>query len=200
MSSIQTTQNGLNIFPELKTKETQIREFYSSSFYIIITTIITISYSLLWTILIIVYTEKDSLPSNCNKLIRCNRVIYSFLILSIIITLITSIIQLVNSNFNLIAKLLLIKTLYHYIVGLSIVIAITVIYYKTDDVELCDKMRKVDYAYIITEWIIVGSCSLCYCGILWFVICCKAKPPQLNRDGEVSDEEMKKIYDCKSKV
>ena len=196
-SSIQTTQNGLNIFPELKTKETKIREFYSSPFYIIITTIITIAYSLIWTILIIVYTEKDSLPSNCTNLIRCNRVIYSFLLLSIIITAVTSIIQIVYPNFTFIARLLLLKTLYHYIVGLSIVIAITVIYYRTDEVETCDKMRKVDFAYIITEWIIVGSCSLCYCGILWFVICCKAKPPKMSRDGEVSDEEMRKIYDCR---
>lgn len=192
-SSIQTTQNGLNIFPELRTKETKIREFYSSSNYIIITTIINLIYSLIWTILLIVYTEKDTLPSNCNKLKKCNRGVYSLLILSIIISVISSLIHLFYNNFSVVCKILTIKTIYHYIVGLSLVISVTVVYYQTDNIELCSTMKKIDYGYIISEWIIMGVCIAGYCGIFLFVICCKAKHQEWDGSGEVSDEEMKKV-------
>ena len=92
-----------------------------------------------------------------------------------------------------IAFLLLFRTLFNYIVGLFFVIAISAVYFGIDDIDKCPPVRKVDFAYIICEWIIFTVCIVFHYAIVFFFVCCKAKRKFWNGEGEVDPEEMKKV-------
>ena len=166
----------------------------------LLSTIISSIYSLLFIILLIYYNEKhynegeDFSVGQCSRLKKWNRVLYIGLIISFIFFIVCTIFQINNKEKEkYIAILLLVRTLFNYIVGLFFLIAITVVYFGIDDIDKCPTVRKVDLAYIICEWIIFSVCIIFHYAVVFFFICCKAKRKFWNGEGEVDPEEMKKV-------
>jgi hypothetical protein len=101
----------------------------------LLSTIISSIYSLLFIILLIYYNEKhynedkDFSVGECGRLKKWNRVLYIGLIISFIFFIVCTILQINNKEREkFIAILLLVRTLFNYIVGLFFLIAITVVY------------------------------------------------------------------------
>lgn len=165
---------------------------YQSPKIILISMIISISYNIIFGILLLIYNEK-SLPSNCKKLKWCNRVVYVLLFISTIVTIIFGIIQIKDyQNSELIQKILKIRTIYNCSVTLLILLLLTIIYSTTKNKKTCGNIRKVDLAFIILEWIIFFMTLSCFFSIYLYVICCTSKKSNWDGEGEVSEEDMKK--------
>ena len=166
----------------------------------LLSTIISSLYTLLFFILLIYYNEKhynageDFLVGECKRLKKWNRVIYIGLGVSFIFIIVCTILQIMNKEKEkYIAILLLVRTVFNYIVGLFFLISITVVYFGIYDIEKCPPVRKVDLAYIICEWAIFSVCIIFHYAIVFFFVCCKAKRKPWNGEGEVDPEEMKKV-------
>jgi hypothetical protein len=166
----------------------------------VLSTVISSLYTLVFLILFIYYTEKhydegkDFNFGDCNRLKRWNRVIYIGLAVSFVFFIVCTILQIINKEKEkYIAILLLIRTVFNYIVGLFFLISITVVYFGIDEIDKCPPVRRVDLAYIICEWIIFSVCIIFHYIIVFFFLCCKAKRTFWNGEGDVDPEEMKKV-------
>ena len=166
----------------------------------VLSTVISSLYTLVFLILFIYYNEKhydegkDFKFGDCNRLKRWNRVIYIGLAVSFVFFIVCTILQIINKEKEkYIAILLLIRTVFNYIVGLFFLISITVVYFGIDEIDKCPPVRRVDFAYIICEWIIFSVCIIFHYIIVFFFLCCKAKRTFWNGEGDVDPEEMKKV-------
>ena len=170
----------------------------------ILSTIISSVYNLTFFVLFLYYNEMKyekveegfdtSRNEDCHKLKKWNRVIYIGLGISFVFFIICTILQIINQGKEkYVSILLLVRTVFNYIVGLFFLIAITCVYFSIDNIELCPKVRKIDLAYIIFEWAIFTTCIIFHYAIVIFFVCCKAKRKQWNGDGDVDPEEMKKV-------
>ena len=166
----------------------------------VLSTVISSLYTLVFLILFIYYNEKhydegnDFKFGDCNRLKRWNRVIYIGLAVSFVFFIVCTILQIINKEKEkYIAILLLIRTVFNYIVGLFFLISITVVYFGIDEIDKCPPVRRVDLAYIICEWIIFSVCIIFHYIIVFFFLCCKAKRTFWNGEGDVDPEEMKKV-------
>ena len=169
----------------------------------ILSTIISSIYNLTFFVLLLYYNEKHYEPEkgfdnirneDCQRLQKWNRVIYIGLGISFIFFIICTILQIINQGKEkYVSYLLLIRTVFNYIVGLFFLIAITCVYFSIDNIDLCPKVKNIDLAYIILEWAIFSACIVFHYAIVIFFVCCKAKRKPWNGDGEVDPEEMKKV-------
>ena len=166
----------------------------------VLSTVISSLYTLVFLILFIYYNEKhyderkDFKFGDCNRLKRWNRVLYIGLAVSFVFFIVCTILQIINKEKEkYIAILLLIRTVFNYIVGLFFLISITVVYFGIDEIDKCPPVRRVDLAYIICEWIIFSVCIIFHYIIVFFFLCCKAKRTFWNGEGDVDPEEMKKV-------
>ena len=158
---------------------------------------ISLLYTLLFLIFLIIFNEKkypNTSPNECNLLRKWNRVLIAGLCLSVIIIVFCTYYQLSNRNNEpKVTFILLIRTLINYIIGLIFLIAITVVYFSRNNIENCPKVRYIDLVYIILEWIIFSICIVFHYIIVIFFCCCKAKRKMWNGEGEIDEEEMKKV-------
>ena len=192
-SSNQTTQHGLNIEVDLRTKEAKIHQTLQENQFIIISALIGSIYSLLWALLILYYTEYDTHPYNCKNLLKWTRAIYICLFISIFFNIIVFVIQIATKkNILLSIKLLAIKSLFYYIVGTSMVIGISVGYAQTNKVLSCGTIAKIVLGYIAVEWFIIVVCLGSVIGFSIYICCCKVKEIEIKGD-DISDEEIKKV-------
>ena len=182
-----------------KNKDYIISKFGGTARTILSTSISSI-YTLAFFILLIYYNEKhynegnDFNVGNCNRLKRWNRSLYIGLGVSFIFFIVCTILQIMNKEKEkYIAILLLVRTVFNYIVGLFFVVAITVVYFGINEIEKCPTVRNVDLAYIICEWVIFSVCIIFHYVIVFFFICCKAKRKYWSGEGEVDPEEIKKV-------
>ncbi len=169
----------------------------------LLSTIISSIYNLTFFILLLYYNEKhedkeedlnEEKNKECSKLKRWNRALYIGLGVSFIFFIICTVLQIVNQQKEkYVSILLLIRTIFNYIVGLFFLIAITCVYFGIDKIELCPAVKNIDLIYIIFEWVIFSACIIFHYAIVFFFVCCKAKRKQWNGDGDVDPEEMKKV-------
>ena len=168
----------------------------------LLSTIISSIYTLTFFILLIYYNEKKYGDDNgfhkgendCIKLKKWNRVLYIGLGISFIFFIICTILQIKNQGREkYVSFLLLIRTVFNYIVGLFFLISITCAYFTIDNISLCPTVKYIDLAYIIVEWIIFSTCIILHYAIVIFFVCCKAKRKYWDGSGEVDPEEMKKV-------
>ena len=169
----------------------------------VLSTIISSIYNLTFFILLLYYNEKDSnfeeeyekkKIEDCYRLKKWNRALYLGLGISFIFFIICTILQIINQGKEkYVSYLLLIRTVFNYIVGLFFLIAITCVYFSIENIDLCPKVKNIDLAYIILEWAIFSACIVFHYAIVIFFVCCKAKRKQWNGDGDVDPEEMKKV-------
>ena len=169
----------------------------------LLSTIISSVYTLTFFILLIYYNEKNynlieddvqKKEKDCNKLRNWNRVLYIGLGISFIFFILCTILQINNrGKEKYVSILLLVRTVFNYIIGLFFLISITCVYFGIDDIDYCPKVRYVDLAYIIIEWIIFSACIIIHYAIVIFFVCCKAKRKEWNGEGDVDPEEMKKV-------
>ena len=167
----------------------------------LLSTIISSIYTLTFFILLLYYNEKKytddkgfHVGEDCNKLKIWNRVLYIGLGISFIFFIICTILQIKNQGREkYVSFLLLIRTVFNYIVGLFFLISITCVYFTIDNISLCPTVKYIDLAYIIVEWIIFSACIILHYAIVIFFVCCKAKRKYWDGSGEVDPEEMKKV-------
>ena len=100
---------------------------------------------------------------------------------------------IISSIYTLTFFILLIRTVFNYIVGLFFLISITCVYFSVDNMNLCPTVKYVDLAYIIVEWVIFSTCIILHYAIVIFFVCCKAKRKYWDGSGEVDPEEIKKV-------
>ena len=163
----------------------------------LLSTIISSIYTLTFFILLIYYNEKkyeNGFHGDCVRLKRWNRVLYVGLGISFIFFIICTILQINNQGREkYVSILLLIRTIFNYIIGLFFLISITCAYFSIENIDSCPSVKKVDLAYIIVEWVIFSACIILHYAIVIFFLCCKAKRKPWNGDGDVDPEEMKKV-------
>ena len=166
----------------------------------LLSTIISSIYTLTFFILFIYYNEKNKndFIEDCKNLRKWNRIIYVGLGISFIFFILCTILQIQNQGREkYVSILLLIRTIFNYIVGLFFLIALTCVYFGIDNIDICPPVRKVDLAYIIIEWIIFSACIILHYAIVIFFVCCKAKRKPWNGEGEIDPEEIKKVIKVK---
>ena len=190
-----------------KNKDYIISKFGGTS-RTLLSTIISSIYTLIFFILLLYYNEYNSdsdefekdIYNNkydeCRKLRRWNRVLYIGLGISFVFFIICTVLQIKNQGKEkYVSILLLIRTVFNYIIGLFFLISITSVYFgiSGDVMDNCPTVRKVDLAYIICEWAIFSVCIIFHYAIVIFFVCCKAKRKPWNGEGEVDPEEIKKV-------
>ncbi len=166
----------------------------------LLSTIISSIYTLTFFILFIYYNEKNKndFIEDCKNLRKWNRIIYVGLGISFIFFILCTILQIQNQGREkYVSILLLIRTIFNYIVGLFFLIALTCVYFGIDNIDICPPVRKVDLTYIIIEWIIFSACIILHYAIVIFFVCCKAKRKPWNGEGEIDPEEIKKVIKVK---
>jgi len=198
-NKVPIREDNLEYYEIEKNKDYIISKFGGTN-RTVLSTVISSIYTLAFLVLLAYYNEKhydkgkDFSIGECNKLKRWNRVIYIGLGVSFIFFIICTILQIMNKEKEkYVAILLLIRTLFNYIIGLFFLIAITVVYFTLDDIDKCPTVKKVDLAYIICEWVIFSFCIIFHYMLVFFFICCKAKRKFWNGEGDVDPEEMKKV-------
>lgn len=162
----------------------------------ILSTVISSIYSLIFIILFLYYTEiketKDE--SVCKKLQKWNRALYITLIISLIFSIACTVFQIMERNIEKnVTLVLLIRTMFNYIVGLIFLISITVVYFGNDNIDECNPVKNVDLVYIILEWIIFSVCIIFHYSIVVYFCCCKAKRKYWDGEGPIDPEEIKKV-------
>ena len=190
-----------------KNKDYIISKFGGTS-RTLLSTIISSVYTLTFFILLLYYNEYssdsdefekdiyDNKFNDCRKLKRWNRVLYIGLGISFVFFIVCTVLQIKNQGKEkYVSILLLIRTVFNYIIGLFFLIAITCVYFgiNGDIMDNCPNVRKVDLAYIICEWAIFSVCIIFHYAIVLFFVCCKAKRKPWNGEGEVDPEEIKKV-------
>ena len=190
-----------------KNKDYIISKFGGTS-RTLLSTIISSIYTVIFFILLLYYNEYNSdsdeyekdIYNNkydeCRKLKRWNRVLYIGLGISFVFFIVCTVLQIKNQGKEkYVSILLLIRTVFNYIIGLFFLISITSVYFgiSGDVMDNCPTVRKVDLAYIICEWAIFSVCIIFHYAIVIFFVCCKAKRKPWNGEGEVDPEEIKKV-------
>ena len=210
---MNSTNDNDNTLPNNKVEINEFKDYYEiekNKDYVIskfggtprtlLSTIISSIYTLTFFILFIYYNEKNKndFIEDCKNLRKWNRIIYVGLGISFIFFILCTILQIQNQGREkYVSILLLIRTIFNYIVGLFFVIAISAVYFGIDDIDKCPPVRKVDFAYIICEWIIFTVCIVFHYAIVIFFVCCKAKRKPWNGEGEIDPEEIKKVIKVK---
>ena len=156
-------------------------------------TLLSICYTLVWGLIFITTIERNSYPSNCKNLVDWGRGLYFIQLLSSLIHLIASIIQLISNYKNIdsaIPKIMMsCKGCINCLIGVILLIGVNVAYFKTSKVKQCGNLQKAMLGYIICEWTIMGSFILCVCLVCSISIICKRMKKNYKDDGELSDEE-----------
>lgn len=156
-------------------------------------TLLSICYTLVWGLIFLLTIERHSYPSNCKNLVDWGRGLYFIQLLSSLLHLIASIIQLISNYKNYdsaIPKIMMsCKGCINCVIGVILLIGVNVAYFKTKNVKKCDNLQKAMLGYIICEWTIMGGFILCVFLVCSVSIICKKMKKNYKDDGELSDEE-----------
>lgn len=192
MKDIDVTQ----AYSEVELNKNYVIEKFGGIPRTILSTVISSIYSLTFIILLLIFNPKTGDEVNkkdCKPLKRWNRALYIVLIISLIFAIICTIIQIKNRHIEKnVTLILLIRTLFNYIVGLTMLICMTVVYFTHNGSE-CTPVGRVDLVYIILEWIIFTVCIVFHYSIVIYFCCCKAKRKYWDGEGEIDPEEIKKV-------
>lgn len=192
MKDVDVTQ----MYSEIEQNKNYVIEKFGGVPRTILSTVISSIYTLTFIILLLIYTEiKDRKDIDaCKKLEKWNRALYIALIFSFVFAIICTIIQLsckdIEKNVTLI---LLIRTIFNYIIGLIFLISMTVVYFGTEGINDCTPVKYIDFIYIILEWIIFSVCILFHYSIVIYFLCCKAKRTYWDGEGPIDPNELKKV-------
>jgi len=182
-----------NFYKELEDKDLYVLKTFQTVKILLITLLISVIYSLLFSVLLLYYNE-NSFPPNCKNLKRMNRATYIILFISIVFSIICTIIHIkYRLDYEYSKKILQIRSIYNYVITLVFLISLTVVYIRTNNKKECGNVWKVDLAYIICEWIILFLCYSGFWTIVIIIFCCKSKHIQLRENDEIPIEEMKKL-------
>lgn len=164
--------------------------------FTIITTMLTSIYTLAWGIIFTMYIEVDEDSKDCSaKIVFWGRFTYVCLYLLAIMAFICCFLQIKKkNNLKIVQKILFIRTIINYVLAFFLVISMTVVYVKYCNINMCRKIGKIIFGFIVSEWFIVGSCIICFIIFVIVGFCCRAKREFWDGEGEVSFKELDKVY------
>ncbi len=152
------------------TSENKVRTIFMGTFFTILVLLLSLSYGMTWGILFLIFTEKGEYNPSCDNLISWNKALYIVQFISAGLHLISSVFQLITTSYNRessIPKYIMgCRSCLVYIAGLSILLGINISYFSHPNIDECGDLKKLNLAYIITEWTILGSC-IC----LVYIVC-----------------------------
>ena len=146
------------------------KPIFMGTVFTLILLLISLSYGLAWAILFLVYTSQYEYDPSCSTLISWDRALYITQFISSGLHIISSVIQLISSSYDIessIPKYITgCRSCIVYVAGITNLVGINVTYFKHGTIEICADLQKLNLAYIITEWTIMGSficfvCSIC---------------------------------------
>lgn len=165
------TENKIEM---IESSDQKFRSIFMGTVFTIILLIISLSYGLTWAILFLIYTEsskREDYDEACEVLISWDKALYIVNFISSFLHIVSSIIQLVASSHdkesNIAKYITSCRSCLNYMVGFVILIGINVSYFKINHGEgKCGDLAKLNLAFIIVEWTLLGSC-VCFV----YVIC-----------------------------
>lgn len=171
LKQIELDEN--NQIEEIKilSNEEKFKSIFMGTLCTIILLLISLSYGITWGVLFLIYTKKDEFSNEeCQELKRWDRALYIVHFICAFLHLISSVIQLLASAYdkdsNIAQYITFFRSCINYIAGIVILIGINVAYVRLEDTSICGSLSKLNLAYIICEWAIIGF-FICFV----FVVC-----------------------------
>ena len=146
----------------IQTSEEKFKGIFMGTIFTIVLLLIGLSYGITWAALFIRYTDENKyqFQEECKILIKWDRALYIVLIITSALHLISSIIQIIasakNKDSSIPQYITFSRSYINYIAGIVILIGINVEYFNLDQPKLCGKLAKLNLAYIIIEWSMMG--------------------------------------------
>ena len=167
-------ENIMYITPENKAKNV-----VTGTLFTILLLLVSVSYGLTWGILFIVYTNKSDYDESCNNIKSWDKALYILQFISSGLHIVSSVIQLIlisNDKESSIPNYIMgCRSCIVYIAGISILFGINISYFRHEDISKCKELQTINFAYIITEWVILGSCICLVCATCIISIIFKRK-------------------------
>lgn len=171
LSVERNTINTIENMEEISDDEDKFKSIFMSTFFTILLLIVSISYSITWAVIFNVYSLKQY-PDECFKLKQWDKTLFIILYITSLLHLVSSIIQIFtyayNKESNIPQYITFCRSCINYLAGIVILIGINVEYFNIEDPSVCGVLSKINLAYIITEWSIIGlfiCLILIVCGI-----------------------------------
>ena len=128
-SNLKSNDSKNNFYQNLEDKDLYVLKTFQTVKILLISLIISIFYSLLFSFLLLFYNE-NSFPSNCKNLKRMNRATYIILFISTLFSIICTIIHIkYRLDYEYSKKILQIRSIYNYVITLSFLISLTIIFF-----------------------------------------------------------------------
>lgn len=155
-------ENIMYITPENKAKTV-----VTGTLFTILLLLVSVSYGMTWGILFLVYTNKTEYDESCNNLKSWDKALYILQFISSGLHIISSLFQLIMISYDKESPIpnyiMGCRSCIVYIAGLSILFGINISYFSHENISICKELKTINFAYIITEWVILGSCICLVC-------------------------------------
>ena len=144
------------------TGENKAKTVVTGTLFTILLLLLSVSYGMTWGILFIIYTSKASYDESCNNLMSWDKALYILQFISAGLHIVSSVIQLVMISYDKESTIpnyiMGCRSCLVYVAGLSILLGINISYFSHPNIDICKELKTINFAYIITEWVILGSC------------------------------------------
>lgn len=145
---------------KVQSTEDKFKAIFMGTLFTIILLIISLSYGITWAVLFVIYTNNEEYSSVCQSLRKWDKSLYIVLFICAFLNLVSSIIQLISSaadkESNIAQYITFCRSCINYLAGIVILIGINVEYFNLENPSDCGNLAKLNLAFIITEWSILG--------------------------------------------
>jgi hypothetical protein len=147
--------------------ENKAKSIVTGTLFTILLLLVSVSYGMTWGILFLVYTSKSEYDQSCNNLRSWDKSLYILQFISSGLHIVSSVFQLVMISYDKDSSIpnyiMGCRSCIVYVAGLIILFGINTSYFSHPDISLCKELKTINFAYIITEWVILGSCICLVC-------------------------------------
>jgi hypothetical protein len=151
----------------IETSERKVRSIFMGTCFTILVLLLSVSYGMVWGVLFLVWTSKETYPPQCDELVSWDKALYIVQFISSGLHLVSSIFQLIATSYdresNIPKYIMGCRSCLVYIAGICILIGINASYFSNPKIDDCRDLKGLNLAYIITEWTILGTCITFVC-------------------------------------